>query len=575
MCMRSEPRAERDRVLSLHRLAEIAAEFGADRIGSDALTLAERVSEGRYFVACVGQFKRGKSTLLDALIGQRLLPAGVLPVTAIPTIIRYGNELRARVRNSSREWHEIAPESIVDYVSEERNPENIKRVTAVEVFVCNPRLRSGMCLVDTPGLGSVYSGNTEETKTFLPHIDAAIVVIGADPPLSATELELVKHASKHVKDMLFVLNKADRVSTSEVTAAGEFARRILERDLGKPIGHIYQVSALEELEGKRGRDWNGFVAALELLNRNSGRTLVEESLHRGTSRIAGQVRQLVVDERGALLRPREESQRRIDDLNRLAVSVERSLKDLNPLFAAEQQRLSRIFAERSTRFIQSVAPAVHAELESFLRHTARGSGVTFRRVALAEAQRIVASQIEPWLTQEQEFGEKEYSGSVARFAAMALDFIHRAAESGVTDVGSVSDMFSMPERFREKSRFQFYRMIHIARPASPLLMITDLLLGLLNFYGPIERDAHKFLDKLLEHNASRVQNDVAERAAQSRIKLELEIQGLLRELAAAAQRSFNRASEVQQHGEEAVQAALDRLRALGVEIQEIASSDAA
>ena len=58
----------------LNRLAELATEFGAEQIASIARTIAERISEGRFYVACIGQFKRGKSTLLNALIGLRGSP---------------------------------------------------------------------------------------------------------------------------------------------------------------------------------------------------------------------------------------------------------------------------------------------------------------------------------------------------------------------------------------------------------------------------------------------------------------------------------------------------------------------
>jgi ribosome biogenesis GTPase A len=54
---------------TLYRLAELATEFGIEHVASMARSIAERVSEGRFYVACVGQFKRGKSTLLNALIG--------------------------------------------------------------------------------------------------------------------------------------------------------------------------------------------------------------------------------------------------------------------------------------------------------------------------------------------------------------------------------------------------------------------------------------------------------------------------------------------------------------------------
>jgi|SRR5580658_1481578 ribosome-interacting GTPase 1 len=84
--------------IALNRLAELARELESDHVFEDAKGLAERMTEGRFYVACIGQFKRGKSTLLGALLGDRVLPTGVLPVTAVPTIVRYGRSRGARVR---------------------------------------------------------------------------------------------------------------------------------------------------------------------------------------------------------------------------------------------------------------------------------------------------------------------------------------------------------------------------------------------------------------------------------------------------------------------------------------------
>lgn len=167
---------------ALDRLAKIAEELGESSICADVWQLVERINEGRFFVACVGQFKRGKSTLLDALVGEPILPTGVVPVTAVPTVLRYGSQRTARVLIGEK-WRTIRPVDLPQYVSEECNPENSKQVAGVEVFLPSPLLASGMCLVDTPGIGSVFSGNTETTKDFIPQVDAAMLVVGADPPL--------------------------------------------------------------------------------------------------------------------------------------------------------------------------------------------------------------------------------------------------------------------------------------------------------------------------------------------------------------------------------------------------------
>src|ERR1700691_6072588 len=189
--------AGEEAAMLLH-IASLAEQFNDHQIRDDARSAAERIAEGRFYVACVGQFKRGKSTLLNALIGEPILPSGVVPVTSVPTILRFGEDYGARVRLDSGEWTEIAIAEIEQYVSETQNPQNSKGVAALEVFVPSPLLAEGMCFVDTTGLGSVFAGNTAATHAFIPHIDAAIVVIGADPPIAGDELALVEPVSKKI-----------------------------------------------------------------------------------------------------------------------------------------------------------------------------------------------------------------------------------------------------------------------------------------------------------------------------------------------------------------------------------------
>jgi len=78
----------------------------------------ERLAEGRFYVACVGQFKRGKSTLINALVGHAVLPAGVAPVTSVVTVVRYGSEPRARVRLANQAWQPI----VLDGLAYRREP---------------------------------------------------------------------------------------------------------------------------------------------------------------------------------------------------------------------------------------------------------------------------------------------------------------------------------------------------------------------------------------------------------------------------------------------------------------------
>ena len=93
----------------LARLVKIAEGLHESSIAAEVRQLVTRIDEGRFFVACVGQFKRGKSTLLDAFVGEQILPTGVVPVTAVPTVLRYGNRRTARVLVDTK-WLTVEPE---------------------------------------------------------------------------------------------------------------------------------------------------------------------------------------------------------------------------------------------------------------------------------------------------------------------------------------------------------------------------------------------------------------------------------------------------------------------------------
>ena len=553
----------------LLRLAEIASQSGAQRIAQEAKSIGDRVTEGLFYVACVGQFKRGKSTLLDALVGERILPTGVVPVTTVPTVIRFGAQRRARVRLQTGAWTEVALNAIEQYVSEEHNPQNRKGVAGVEVFVPAPLLEAGMCLVDTPGLGSVFAANTETTREFIPHIDAALVVFGADPPLSGDELGLVAEVAGHVADLVFVLNKSDRTTDAERSAAVGFSRRMLEERLGRAIGPIFQVSALEQVE-QRGpvRDWPGLAQALEGLATHSGR-LTMAAAQRGMGRLCEQLLNVLEEERQALLRPLEESERRMATLRQTIAAAERSLADLGHLFTAEQQRLSQRFGKRRDAFLEGVRPMARQELAAGLQSQLRGGGPSFRRAALRTAQQIAQRHILPWLESEQVQAEDAFRSTAQRFIELANDFLRRMAGAGLPGLAAIPETASLEEGFRTESRFYFYDFITIARPASPFRYLADVALGVVRGYDTIGADAFQFLELLLETNANRVQSDLEERVRESRRRLEAEIRALLGEMTAVAEHALEHARTTQAAGSAAVEAALERLGSVEGELREL------
>ncbi len=407
--LRTETSLSLDGAARLLRLADLAQDLGAEPFAEEARELAARVAEGRFYVACVGQFKRGKSTLLNALVGYEVVPTGYVPVTAVPTVIRFGEELNARVRMRNGSWRDVAMPDLKEYVTEEFNPENKKAVEGAEVFVPSSLMTSGMCLVDTPGLGSVFTGNTATTQAFIPHIDAALVVVGADPPIAGEELALVEAVGKQVQDLILVINKADRTTDPERAAAAKFTREILEKRLHRPMGEVFEVSAAERMENRGPlRDWEKLLASLHHLVDDSRRNLVRAACDRGLQRLSEQLLAIINEDRDALLRPVEESERRIELMKETISEAERSMRELNFLFMAEQHRISDLFGDRHKQFFGSAWTESEAEFNSGLSSLPLRFGPHYRRRVMHLAQDISRRKVMPWLKPEQEEGERQY-----------------------------------------------------------------------------------------------------------------------------------------------------------------------
>ncbi|MGB9512339.1 MAG: dynamin family protein [Candidatus Acidiferrum sp.] len=557
----------------LHHLAELAREFSSELVMEEGTSLADRLREGRFYVACIGQFKRGKSTLLNALVGDCVLPTGVVPITTVPTVVGYGDTRRARVRFQGGTWRDVAPEELMQYVSEEHNPENAKGVAGVEVFVPSPLLADGMCFVDTPGLGSIFAGNTAATQAFVPHIDAAIIVVGADPPIAGEELALVEEVGKQVHHLLVVLNKADRTSDEERRAAVPFTRRVLEKRLGRAMGPIYEISAYQRLgKNETHWDWDALLAALRKLVDESGRTLVREAGERGLQRLGEEMLSVTLEEREALVRPIEESERRIAVMRETIAETERSLREIGYLFMAEKHRLSDLFLERRTKFLKENLTAARAEARAAFLQIPRRYGPKFRREAMHSAQTIAAQRVLPWLTREQASAEEEYRKVAGRFVNIGNEFLQKLSESRIPELSRMPNALNSEKGFRVTSRFRFEELINVAQPASPLRYLADVALGSVGAFAVIQKDAMEFFEYLLEMNSSRVQSDVMDRVEESQGQLEAEIRKLLHAVTRIATSALDHAREAKSRGAAAVEEKLARIDEVEREIHVLLGS---
>jgi GTPase Era involved in 16S rRNA processing len=198
-------------------------------------------------VAILGQFKAGKSSFLNSLIGRRLLPVGVIPVTTVITRIQHGEKERAVVSHFDGSKAEISLDDLAEYTSEAKNPGNQKDVAVVDIDLPSLEDYAGLRLVDTPGLGSVFKYHMETSENWLPEVGAAILAISADRPLSDHDLSLIRDLLQYTPRIVLLLTKVDLLQPDQQQEVVQFFKDTLKRELKQEFP-IFLYSNQENVE---------------------------------------------------------------------------------------------------------------------------------------------------------------------------------------------------------------------------------------------------------------------------------------------------------------------------------------
>lgn len=186
-------------------------------------------------VAVMGQFKAGKSSFLNSLLGQNVLPVGAIPITTAITRLQYGNKERAIVRHFDGRTTEVALTDIAEFTSEAKNPNNDKNVAIVDIELPSMQKYSGLRLVDTPGLGSVYKYHQSTSEHWLPAVGTALLAVSSDRPLSEHDLELIRELTSHTPNIILLLTKADLLSPDQQQEVISFFQQTLQRELHRVL----------------------------------------------------------------------------------------------------------------------------------------------------------------------------------------------------------------------------------------------------------------------------------------------------------------------------------------------------
>lgn len=190
-----------------------------------------RLADGRYLVLTVGEFKRGKSSLLNALIEHRPFPVNLDVTTATVCTLSWGEMPQALLYLLPESEDEAPPPPItIDlsevprYATEQGRAKGDPPVARIDIVAPIPQLKSGLILVDTPGVGSMNPAHTAATRGLLPEANALLFVASAVQPLSTVELSFLARAYEVCPIVLTVVTMIDKTTGEDEIIAQTRAR---------------------------------------------------------------------------------------------------------------------------------------------------------------------------------------------------------------------------------------------------------------------------------------------------------------------------------------------------------------
>lgn len=339
----------------IDNLRQIAVEMGDRAAANELAELREKYRTGRPNVVVVGHFKRGKSSLVNSLLGCALAPVGVTPLTAIVTAFEHDPKRSyACIYFQDGHSEETGIYEIGSYVSEEDNPDNQKAVAMVRLFECNLPILQTMTLIDTPGLGSAHLHNTATTQAFIPRIDAALFVLSADLPISESDIAFLEELKKTVPTIFFALNKKDLLSDRDLEKLIGHNRKMIINQVGlrpEDVGIIPVSARLHQHGLIDASNMDTLAVALySVVQKNDGE-LLYSALERRIDRLADRLRFLVLASLEALELPIGELKAREKKLLSIPTFLSSRKSDFDHFLTAKTDQL----AESTGQAVQKLA----------------------------------------------------------------------------------------------------------------------------------------------------------------------------------------------------------------------------
>ncbi len=315
--------------------------------------LIDKIENQKITVSVIGQFKRGKSMLVNSILGDKILPIGIVPVTAVVTTIEHG-EKAATVRFDNGIIKEIPFEDMAEYINEQSNSDNHLGVRQVAVYSPAEFLEGGITLVDTPGVGSVHQKNTDEAYAFVKESDAVIFMLSVDSPINQIEVEFLKNAREFASKFYFVVNKIDTIDEDDLNDYVNYCRDLIKKLMEVDEIQLFTVSAkkgigIEELKAAIKHDCETTVR--EIIEQSAGlkmkdigaSALSQIMLYRTTLQMTQKQFEFTFDElEKTFAELREDAESYSENFRSNPRMLEAKLNDIKNRLSDEVSRLFRI-----------------------------------------------------------------------------------------------------------------------------------------------------------------------------------------------------------------------------------------
>jgi small GTP-binding protein len=341
---------KKELIATLRDTSALAEQVGMATLARDLVTIRlPKLEEERFHLVVLGEFNHGKSTFVNALLGQPVLPAGITPTTATINHVVWAESPRATAYLTDGKSVNVDPQKIGDWVTIEGKEAG--HVKYVEIGWPAEILKDRLTLVDTPGVNDINEQRAEITYGYIPKADACLFLLDGAQVLKQSERAfLEQRILRRSRDkLIFIIGKIDLLAPDEREQAIGFCREHLGRIVPDPM--IFPLSAKRWLAGDKNA--SGMQALLDHLGRylaeERGRVLLDNGVSDGL-RTAGYLRQNLGIKRVSL-------QLALDELEARAIKVKQELD--------RRKATLRAMHEKIRAESQAIQATVRIDLEEF------------------------------------------------------------------------------------------------------------------------------------------------------------------------------------------------------------------